>query len=689
MIERLFGERLWVQRRRVRRPGAAWFGVAILFASAAVWAVSCGWLRAAEKDEASATRLLDGVRALAADEMEGRGVGTRGLDLAAEYIASQFDEVGLRTDVIDGQPYQPFEIPGTPKPGPLEQNRLVLQGPSDGGEGTRIQCEPGRDFNVLAAGGSAQATAPLVFVGYGITAPDWQYDDYAGVDVKGKVVVMLRKEPQQGDALSRFNGLQPSAHASFRRKIENAKAHGAAAVLVVNDDYELQLRRKQRQKAWREAVDALTKVAEEFGQATDLSLDAAKQAQAKLAERARTVVSEKQAADAEVEELVEFSEAGNPVGEGALPVLFCRRSVMDPVIAKAMGADLTTLEARIEQGPTPQSQELTGWQAECQSSVELNPYHVRNVIGVLEGAGDLANETIVIGAHYDHLGRGPRGEGEIHNGADDNASGTSGIIEIARRLSTNQEASRRRIVFVAFAGEELGLLGSAQYAKSPPFPLENTVAMINLDMIGRLQDSKLTIGGTGSAAEFDAMIEELNQTYAFKIAKMATGLGPSDHASFYRQKVPVLFFYTGDHPDYHKPTDDVERINVDGMLAITDFVTDIVSRLDDAVTRPSYRETTRGRRNPQDAARPYLGCVPDASRQEAGVGVLSVAADSPAAQAGLREGDVLVKLGETEVRTLEDLNRALRQHKPGDSVTLGVQRGAEQLSVTAVLGEPR
>jgi membrane-associated protease RseP (regulator of RpoE activity) len=197
------------------------------------------------------------------------------------------------------------------------------------------------------------------------------------------------------------------------------------------------------------------------------------------------------------------------------------------------------------------------------------------------------------------------------------------------------------------------------------------------------------IVGKWGAAEFDAMIEELNQTYAFKIAKMATGLGPSDHASFYRQKVPVLFFYTGDHPDYHKPTDDVERINVDGMLAITDFVTDIVSRLDDAATRPSYRETTRGRRNSQEAARPYLGCVPDASRQADGVGVLSVAADSPAAQAGLRAGDVLVKLGDTDVRTLEDLNRALRQHKPGDSVTLGVQRGAEQLSVTAVLGEPR
>jgi hypothetical protein len=668
---------------------AVWFSGALVVWMSCALAVHSGSLGAAEKDEAAATRLLDSVRVLAADDMEGRGVGTRGLDRAAEYIADQFEEIGLRTDAIAGQPYQNFEIPGTPKPGPLDQNRLVLVGPGTEGEALRIPCEPGRDFNVLAVGGSAQAAAPLVFVGYGITATDWKYDDYAGIDTRGKVVIILRKEPQQGDATSLFNGLQPSAHASFRRKIENAKAHGAAAVIVVNDEYELQLRRRLRQKAWREAVEALTKSAQKFGQSTDLSLEAAKQAQAELAERAKAVDAERQAADGDVEELIGFTEAGNPPGEGAMPVLFCRRTVMDPVVQKTLGVDLATLEAQIDQGPTPHSRELTGWQAECQSSVELNPYQVRNVVGVLEGAGGLANETIVIGAHYDHLGRGRRGEGEIHNGADDNASGTSGIIEIARRLSANQEESRRRLVFVAFAGEELGLLGSSQYVKTPPFPLENTVAMINLDMIGRLHDSKLTIGGTGSAAEFDAMIEELNQTYSFKIAKMATGLGPSDHASFYRHKVPVLFFYTGEHPDYHKPTDDVERINVDGMVAITDFVTDIVSRLDDAATRPSYRETTRGRRDSQETARPYLGCVPDASRQEDGVGVLSVVADGPAAQAGLREGDVVVKWGERDIRTLDDLNQALRRHKPGDAVALGVRRGSENLSLTAVLGAPR
>ena len=221
------------------------------------------------------------------------------------------------------------------------------------------------------------------------------------------------------------------------------------------------------------------------------------------------------------------------------------------------------------------------------------------MVGVLEGAGSLANETIVIGAHYDHLGRGTRGDGEIHNGADDNASGTSGIMEIARRLDRRIKRSLvAALCSWRLPAKNWGSSAVRITSRSPAFPLETTVAMINLDMIGRLQDSKLTIGGTGSAAEFDAMIEELNQTYSFKIAKMANGLGPSDHATFYRQKVPVLFFYTGDHPDYHKPTDDVDRINVDGMVAIVDFVTDIVSRLDDAATRPSYRETTRGRRNP-------------------------------------------------------------------------------------------
>jgi hypothetical protein len=648
-----------------------------------VCSVSSVRLTAGEKNELSAARLINTVSVLASDDMEGRGAGTKGIDAAAQYIADQFEEMGLRTDVFDGTAFQVFSSPAPPELGAKEENRLTFQGPTAGDAASSVGCELGKDFNTLAAGGSGSARGPLVFVGYGITAPAWKYDDYADMDVQGKIVVMLRKEPQQGDATSVFNGLQPSVHASFREKIKNARDHGAAAVIIVNDGYDIQRRRSQQQKSWRHALDKFKRLA-------TWSDDTVKPIQAKLADLAQSVVQLRQTADLDADELVDFRDAGGP-GEGAaIPVFFCRRSVLDPVIQRALGTDLATLEQQIDRGPAPRSRALEGWKAECQASIVQVNHLLKNVVGVLEGTGALADETIVIGAHYDHLGRGGSpGGGEIHNGADDNASGTAGVIEVARRLIRNDEPSRRRLVFVAFAGEELGLLGSAQYAKEPPFPLDKTVAMINLDMIGRLRDGKLTIGGTASATEFDAMIEELNTTYQFKIARMPNGQGPSDHAAFYRQKVPVLFFFTDVHDDYHRPTDDADKINVDGMLSVTDFVTDVVRRLDDAAQRPTYRETVHPRRGGRDSARPYLGCVPDASQSTEGVSLLSVAPESPAEKAGLRTADVLVKFGEADIRSLADLDRALRNHKSGEEVAVIARRGREAIPLTVTLGEPR
>ena len=371
-------------------------------------------------------------------------------------------------------------------------------------------------------------------------------------------------------------------------------------------------------------------------------------------------------------------------------MFFALRSVWDPIVQRALGTDLESLEQQIDRGPAPQSRVLEGWTAECQSSVLAVDQELKNVVGVLDGTGTLADETIVIGAHYDHLGRGPaRDQGEIYNGADDNASGVAGIIEIARRLASQDEAARRRLVFVAFSGEELGLLGSAHYVRAPLFPLDTTVAMVNLDMIGRLREGKLTIGGTGSAAEFDALLDEFNTTYQFTLARMPSGRGPSDHASFYGQQVPVLFFYTNDHPDYHRPTDDVEKLNIEGLLRVTDFVTDIVDRLDSVPQRPTYRETAPAQRGGRGPARPYLGCVTDNSGAAEGVTLLRVAPGSPAEQGGLRPADVLVRFGSTEIRSFGDLDQALRGHRPGEAVAVVVRRQSGEVPLTVVLGDPR
>ena len=674
----------------LRVPSWRWITVAVLLLQAVWAAASYG----AEEKESAATRLIDTVKFLASDEMEGRGVGTKGLDLAAEYVAAQFRDIGLQTELYDGTPYQTFHIPSSAELGPAEENTLVIHGPEKDDATPSILLQLGQDFNPLSIGGSGNASAGLVFVGYGITAEDWNYDDYAGVDVQGRIVVMIRKEPQQGDVTSVFNGVRPSSHASFQSKVENAKRHGAAAILMVNDQYDVQRRSEQQQKSWRQAINNLTTAVEEFQQQETAAEDAVKTAQTKLGELAQEVVRLRDAVDADQDRIVEFNAAGNPGSGPAIPVFFCRRSVIDPMIRQALGTDLASLEQHIDVGPRPSSRVLDGWTAECRSTIVQRQYAVKNVVGVLEGAGALADETIVIGAHYDHIGLGARGSlaganGEVHNGADDNASGTAGIIEIARRMIANNEPSRRRLVFVAFAGEERGLLGSTEYVRQPPFPLDKTVAMINLDMIGRLTDNKLTIGGTDTAAEFDGMLEQLNQSYQFEITKMPSGSAPSDHAVFYRSQIPVLFFFTGVHADYHRPTDDYDKINVDGMARVTDLVADVVEQLNDAESRPAYKESPRGRRTRPERPRPYLGCTPDVSRQSEGVALLSVAADSPAEKGGLKAGDLLVKFGEDQIGSSEDLDGALRKFRPGDAVEIVVRRDGEAVTLSVTLERSR
>ncbi len=551
--------------------------------------------QAAEKNEAS-SRLIDTVKVLASDEMEGRGVGTKGLDAAADYIAEQFRSLGLKTDLFEGQPFQSFTIAGTPQLGPAAENQLILQGPNQDDTQQSNALEVGEAFNPLAVGGSGEAVAPIVFVGYGITAEDWHYDDYANVDVTGKIVLMLRKEPQQGDRDSIFNGTRSSQYATFQSKIKNAKSHGAVAAILVNDDYSVQRRGERLERNWRKEVDQLTEVAEEFGRQEDLSPEGVTKIRTRLAALASAVAAARTAADAEMDELPDVVAAGVASGD-TIPVFFCRRSVMDPIVRQALGTDLTTLERRLDDGPTPQSRPLAGWTAHCQAKIVRQDYDVKNVIGVLEGSGALADETIVIGAHYDHLGFGgfgslARGSHEVHNGADDNASGTAGVVELARRMAAVPPHARRRLVFIAFAGEERGLLGSAHYVKNPLFPLPQTVAMINLDMIGRLKDDKLTIGGTGTADVWNPLIDKLNESYHFAITKQPQGSGPSDHASFYRQNIPVLFIFTDLHEDYHRPSDDYDKINVDGLRRVTDFAADILDSLDDAPQRPAFQKTS-------------------------------------------------------------------------------------------------
>lgn len=389
------------------------------------------------------------------------------------------------------------------------------------------------------------------------------------------------------------------------------------------------------------------------------------------------------------------------------------------------------------------------------------PVEAYNVIGILEGTDPvLKNEAIVIGAHYDHLGKGGMGSlavnsTEIHHGADDNASGTSALIELARQFSKAKN-NKRTIIFIAFGGEEEGLLGSKFYVNNPVFPLDKTVAMINLDMVGRLKDDKLTVGGIGTASEWKDLVTLANTKYeiessllkkgiccvnanisngqitlegttereklpdavkvSIEIAKQKVinhltlsdgnnykripsiinnsftlqlnedGFGPSDHASFYLKQIPVLFFFTGTHLDYHKPSDTFDKINYDGLRKITEYVRQIAEYVDQYMNkRPTYTvakssATETGRRGFSVS----LGTIPSYSEGTDGMVIDGVRDDSPASKAGLKANDKIIKLAGKDIRNVQDYTAVLGDLKPDVEYEIVVMRGAEKLTLKIV-----
>jgi hypothetical protein len=350
-----------------------------------------------------------------------------------------------------------------------------------------------------------------------------------------------------------------------------------------------------------------------------------------------------------------------------------------------------------------------------------------NVVGVLEGSdAKLKDEVVVIGAHYDHLGRGGQGslaarEGEIHHGADDNASGVAGLLELARTFAKDRKFVRRTMVFIAFGGEEEGLLGSSYYVRNPSLPLARTAAMINLDMIGRMKENKLMVGGVGTAREWKEWIGDANSALRLNVTAAGTtspeaevergnypvviganggsiataapgasfaltmtedGFGPSDHASFYAKQTPVLFFWTGTHEDYHKPSDTADRINYEGHLRIVSFVREIVRSLDARDARPTYTlaksDAAAGR---STGFRVYLGTIPNYAEGSDGLKLDAVREDSPAAKAGLMAGDLIVKLAGRDVRNVYDYTYALGEMRAGVEYDVEVVRGSERLKL--------
>lgn len=352
------------------------------------------------------------------------------------------------------------------------------------------------------------------------------------------------------------------------------------------------------------------------------------------------------------------------------------------------------------QPPAPGGESRDGIGAYLQEFSAHGRAATANVIGVLPGDPAVSPQAVVIGAHIDHLGTDPSLTGDqIYNGAEDNASGVAALLDVARQLvqwrtglDDHERSGLRSVIFIVFSAEESGLLGSNHYAANPAFAHTETIAMINLDSVGRLRDNQLYLFGTGSAREFPAIIEGLNQAPNFTLTTQAHGVGGSDHVSFLHQQVPALHLFTGPHTDYHKVTDEAAGVSIDGLAQVADFAGELVRYLSYRLRPLTFVAAEKKPATPPmgdpgsgGGRRASAGFMPDFSRESGGVKVGRVTPGGAADTAGLKEGDIIVALDDESTDTLADYSALLRSHAPGDEVKLSLQRGAEKLDLNIVL----
>ena len=545
------------------------------------------------------------VRYLADDALEGRGAGTNGAGCAAQYIADQFEAIGLESAGSNGSYFQGFPI----RAGAVLGAGNTLRTPQN----TYTLTTDWIPFGYSASGTIA---GTLLYGGDAINRPADPNNEYPTLDITGRIVVV-----EDGDLRAPSSqALQTDAH--FKASVAAGRNAGGMIILLGDG---------------RGLPD--------------------------LSDETRAALR--------------------------IPVAAVRGEAADRIRQAARGGDRAFLA----------------------TSVQPRAVEARNVAALLPGSDPtLADEVLIIGAHYDHLGLGGEGSlhpdafGVVHNGADDNASGTSGLIEIARLLSQSDRRPARSVLFLAFTAEEKGLWGSSHYVRNPLLPIAQTVAMLNMDMIGRLEGRTLVVEGVGTAEEWMDVLRDANQSTArpLSIATTPDGFGPSDHSSFYGEGLPVLHFFSNTHVDYHRPSDDWEKVDIEGLGQIVDLVSEVA--FDVAGVTGSDKRIALTRVEPDLAAAhgqdpsssttgggygPYLGTIPDMVPVDSGLRLTGVREGSPAADAGIRGGDIVVEFAGREIGDIYTYTYALQDHEPGDAVEIVVLRDGERLTLTAVLGDRR
>ena len=584
----------------------------------------------------SLQRVTGDIKYLSSDELKGRQPGTPEMKLAEAHIVAAYRAAGLKPISEDDSYFQSFDA--SPRSSGLAVNDAATEMMLTGPDGAEINLKLGDQYCQLIYKDEIELSdLPLVFVGYGIdAAEEHNFDEYAEVDVDGKLVVLIRREPQQNDPDSVFAGEDVSVYAYLQSKVKSALSAGAAAVMMVNDS-----------KTVAGAGDDNLPRSEQFGAVSKM-----------------------------------------------IPFMHLKRSVFNSIIEQTPvitydGELLTTtkqIEDRIDGTLEPLSQSLLGWTASIKAKFQKKQILTHNIVGVVEGQGPLADETIVIGAHYDHLGMGAYGSRsaqagkEIHNGADDNATGTAAVMELARRFSKGEKPNRR-LVFICFTAEEMGLLGARHYVENPLFAIEDTVAMINFDMIGYLRKDALSLYGWNTSPSFEALLMKANEQPGLKLVRPPSGFAGSDHLPFDSVKIPNLFLHTGLNSVFHTPEDDFEGINCEGAVTVINFAETLVRELANLESRPTYERVY----SPGSSAKLGVGLKKD---KDTGLLIISkVYPQTPAAEAGLQEGDIFVSWnGNTQINSRRRLTRIIKRDA-GQSVKLKVNRGESEVLLTVQLNE--
>lgn len=581
-----------------------------LYTAAIFFTGSCSKKKAGEP-EITQKELHETIEYLASDSLKGRYPGTPEDRQLSEYIARQFERAGLKLLFDHG--LQPFEVTTDISAGP--GNMLAF----DNFTGTS-----GKDIAPFTFSGNDTLTAEVVFAGYGfdIDTDSIKWNDYKGIDVTGKWVLLLRGDPEPDEADSPF-----ARYSDDRDKVMTAKDNGAGGVLLVS------------------GVDYDPK-----------------------------------------DELTGLTVKKSTVG---IPVLHIKRSVADQLLKKAVKT-IASLEKSLN-GKRKSMSFNTGVSATGSSAIIEDKVTTWNVVALLEGTDpQFSDEYIVIGAHKDHLGMGGPNTGSrkpdtiaVHNGADDNASGTAAMLEIAEKMAWQRDSLRRSVIFVAFGAEEMGLLGSKYFVDHPPVELSKIKAMINIDMVGRLKkDHTLQIGGTGTSDRSEEILKGLPGRDSLKLAFSPEGYGPSDHASFYGKDIPVFFFSTGAHLDYHTPFDDTEKINFKGLKNLSDYIFNLAWTLSNMEENlkfkeagPKYAPSRSGRRRKGVT----LGIMPDfAGVVKDGLRADFVIKGRPAALGGMKDGDIIVAIEGKPVNNIYDYMFRLSKLKFGQTITVEVLRNGEK-----------